>query len=85
MSRKNMIGYALPEKFDPLFDGSNYINNYDKTVTIRQKELEDKINQLIVDFQRDEKVVVLVDFNSDNFRTNPIEIRLIIDLAQQRP
>ena len=74
--KKNIIGFSLSEKLE--FN----IGGYNKTIENRQVELEDKINQLILEFQKNEKVVVLVDYNSYNFNTKPIETRLIVDLKQ---
>lgn len=71
---KNIIGFPIEIGEKPK------IKNYDSSIEIRQKELETKINNLIKEFQDKEKVVVLVDYESDNYQTEPISTRLIVNL-----
>lgn len=82
MSEKNIIGFSLlgelsQEELNKKLD--SLVNSYDETVEIRQKELEDKLNQLVLDFQKKENVVVTVKYSVENRETKPINLKLIVN------
>lgn len=82
MSEKNIVGFSLSEdlskeELDKKLD--KLVQCYDVTVELRQKELEDKLNELVLEFQKKENVVLVIKYNSKEFKTRPVESRILFD------
>ena len=82
MSKDNIVGFSLSEdssqeELDKKLD--KLVQSYDVTVELRQKELEDKLNELVLEFQKKENVVLVIKYNSKEFKTRPVESRILFD------
>ena len=86
MSKENIIGFSLSEKLskeDYLKKLDNHIKNYDATVELRQKELEDKLNELVMDFQKKENAMLIVKCNTEEWNIRPVKTMLVVDTERK--
>lgn len=82
MSEDTFLGFSLsegltPEDLKKISD--KVVKKRDSGIELRQKELEDKLNELVMEFQKKENVILIPKYISEEWNTRPVKLRLVFD------